>query len=1275
MKGETISAIRDFSLKARELMLTEVKEQLEGIYGMLPDGHFEPTEKYPALNSLEEAGETRRRLERYFTDQEATGVSSKKAREKLSKEVAFTRINRIVALKMMETRGLIRQTVTKGIDSNGFKRWVVQEGNEAEYEKYEAGDMPQNAIGEGPRQEAYRHYILWHCAILSEEIRVLFDPKNLASRIFPRPKALNQLIEMMNVSDLEEAWAPGGEETIGWVYQFFNENEKKEVFDRLYKKKQKIKKEDIPAATELFTPNWIVKWLVHNSLGRHWLQMHQDSRLADELDYLVPLSGEIPSVPLKRVADIKMLDPACGTMHFGLVAFDLFYQMYREELEKAGAPGWPETASIADEKKIPAAIIDNNLYGIDIDLRAVQLSAMALYIKAKSIEKDIRITETHLGCADVIRFDKERLEQFLKDLDLNYSIYTRLLTGVWSELENLAVAGSLLRFESKLESLIKEEKKRFDKDKQMPIPGFTQEQFETEAGKSEFWEVIGAQIYQALDHFAKTQAQKGSDQGLFVGETQKGFQALDILNRRYDVVATNPPYLSRRNMNPPLANFLKKQYPESNGDLYTAFIERCAEMLNEHGRIAMITQQSFMFISSYEKMRKNLLKKHTVETMCHVGPRAFDAISGEKVNTTLFVLKKENIIERRENSIGTYFKLVREPNETAKRHRLEEAIKRLLNEEDESLVFRYRQGDFDAIPGSPWVYWISAEIRSIFTNFELFGKRNKWKRGLTTADNFRFIRYWWEIGLGNINRNCKNINHSKQLSKKWYPLMKGGEYRLWYGNHDYVINWENDGLELRNFSGSAIRNTEYYFKRGVTYSSVSSGGFSARLMPEGFIFDQASNAIFAYSCSELSLLGILNSTISSWVLSLNPTINIVMEDFARIPLPKLTRDLENLVESAVTLSKKSFLKSYKTSDFIVPYSWPEGFKEQLNERIQLNDIEKQIETTVRRLYGFTTSELKIIENDLKELANGEETEKNQGENYNNKKAAQVQENKLSSKYELAYQWISYAIGIIMSRFEPGVENGLGRGNFSAETAEQLSSLADPDGILVMDEGHSDDLPAKVLEGLIVMLGESAAEDVIKTAVGKDGSAEDLLRTYMERTFFKEHIKQYRKRPVYWLLESPKKKYGVWLFHEKMNQDTMFRIRTEYVEPKINHLASQIAGLQSERDRAEGRETRQIEKRIGEFTEILDDVREFQKLLKSISEERGYRPHIDDGVLLNMAPLWELIPSWQTELKKAWLALERGDYDWAYQAMDHWPERVKEKCKTNKSYAIAHGLDK
>ena len=276
--------------------------------------------------------------------------------------------------------------------------------------------------------------------------------------------------------------------------------------------------------------------------------------------------------------------------------------------------------------------------------------------------------------------------------------------------------------------------------------------------------------------------------------------------------------------------------------------------------------------------------------------------------------------------------------------------------------------------------------------------------------------------------------------------------------------------------------------------------------------------------------------------------------------------------------------------------------------------------------------------------------------------------------ELARKWISYAVGTALNRFEPGVEKGLGRGRFSQNTASSLQDLADPDGILVMDEGHPNDLPAKVLNALKIMVGEEESTDVIRAGTEKQGEPEDLLRQYLDRTFFKQHIQQYRKRPVYWYLQSPKKRYGIWVFHERLTNDSLFRIQKEYVEPKINHLEAQIGDLRNKRDGTQGRERRELEKSMAALADMLDDVREFRKTLERIIQERGYRPHLDDGVLLNIAPLGELIPSWQADPKKAWQALEHGDYDWSYQAMDHWPDRVREKCKTNKSYAIAHGLD-
>ena len=433
MKPETVDAIHDATLKARELMTTEISQKLEGIYGLLPSGQFQPIADYPALSSIPEAVETRRRLESHLADEQQAGLTAQQARVKLVKEASFTWLNRFVAFKMMETRRLLRQTVTRGQESNGFKMWVTDPGNAEHYRDYEAGDLPQNGLGEGPRQGAYRRFLLAQCARLAQEIRVLFDPDNLASRLCPRPQALRELIDLLNDDQLHEAWQAGNEETIGWVYQFFIEEQKKDVFDRLYKKKEKIRDEDIPAATEIFTPRWVVRCLVENTLGRMWVQMHPDSRLDQRLEYLVPQANPLPQVPLKHVREIRILDPACGTMHFGLVAFDLLAEMYREEIERVGQPGWPQTPSVEAEADIPAAILADNVHGIDIDLRAVQLSALTLYLRAKTLNPNATLSESRLACADIHMLDGDRLQQFLEKAgfhdEADLRPYTQCLTA------------------------------------------------------------------------------------------------------------------------------------------------------------------------------------------------------------------------------------------------------------------------------------------------------------------------------------------------------------------------------------------------------------------------------------------------------------------------------------------------------------------------------------------------------------------------------------------------------------------------------------------------------------------------------------------------------------------------------------------------------------------------------------------------------------------------------------------------------------------------------
>ena len=653
--------IHDLALQARDLLTDEARRALEGVYGLYADGRLDPPETLPQVRNDAESAETYRRLKQFLQDEEQAGLPRPEAVAKLVNEVAFTHLNRLVAFKMMEARKLIRGTVDRGHESNAFKFYLADPAHADDMACFQRGDV----------DTAYRHFLLWQAGEIAREVRVLFDPDTLASRLFPRPRALADLLSLLNAKGLEPVWL--ADETIGWVYQYFNEPELQAAFEKVRTSGAKFEAKDIPSATQLFTPHWIVRYLVHNTLGRLWVQMHPDTRLAESelLDHLVPLEGETTEEPVRLVREIRLLDPACGAMHFGLVAFDLFAAMYREELARAGEAGWPERPSVASEDDIAAAIIANNLYGIDIDLRAVQLSALALYLKAKSLNKQAVITETHLACADVQPGSAAQLGMFLREMRFERPIYERLMRALWERLQDVKLLGSLLRLEKELGSLIDAERKRYGA---APLFAGLAGEFEREAAEAEFWHLIEAQIVQGLDEFARQQAAQGVDLRFFTGEAVKGLQLLDVMLGEYDVVVTNPPYSGKRNLNDTLAGYLDDAYPEGKGDLYAAFIVRCGELLAPGGRLGMITQQSFMFISSYANLRTKLRESYAIECMAHLGSRAFVEISGEKVNTTAFCLRAEPEAGLRAHSVGTYFRLVNAGEGDAKRVAFEEAL-------------------------------------------------------------------------------------------------------------------------------------------------------------------------------------------------------------------------------------------------------------------------------------------------------------------------------------------------------------------------------------------------------------------------------------------------------------------------------------------------------------------------------------------------------------------------------------------------------------------------
>lgn len=1288
MKDALIAQIQSFTLEARTVLETEAGQQLEGIYGWLPEGGFADTARYPALNENPEATKIRRRLEAYAEEEKTAGFSTKASRGKLVRETAFTWLNRLVALRMMEERRIIKPTVIKLDKSNSFIYWLTAGENEEMYALHQKGALPQNAMGEGPSDVAYRRFMIWQCAQLARDVSVLFDPATLSSSFFPRPPVLKKIVESMNGQELTEAWQIGNEETVGWVYEGFIEEENKAVFEKFGKGK-KVTADEIGAATQRFTPKWIVRFLVENSLGRLWVEMHPDSYLKDKLAYLVPTQTiERFAEPVKN---ISFLDPSCGSMHFGLVAFDLFVDMYKEELERAGQPGWHEQPSAASIDEIPASIIANNIYGIDIDLRSVQLSALTLFLKARTLNKECAFSDINLACSNVEAVTGGRLEEFIAQSQFSHPIYERILRAMASRMKDSDQLGSLLRLEKNLEDLIAEERKKVEARKQidLPFPGVTAEQFHTREGVEEFFGILFEQLMRHLDGFVQNSRARGLDSGHFATEAAKGLRYIRLVSRQYDIVATNPPYMSSSNFSDIMANYLNCEYKIANSDLYAAFIMRCSELANDNGLIAMITQQSFMFISSYEDLRIFLLSILSPEVMVHLGPRAFPNIQGEKVNTTAFVFQKGSDSDSRLARKGVYFRLVKEQLPDLKKVSFENALTAMKSGKNHKLIFFYSPKEFDDIPRHSFAYWVNENEKKLFSSLPAMGTIYPIDMGLKTSDNFRFVRYFWEVGKSNV-ANYESTIEYRASGKKWFIYSKGDKGVGPLSRVINVVNWENDGNEIKTFlcekypyiNGNVkwcTHNESLYFFPSITWSPVSSRGFICSYTRLGTIASNSSYAIFAHRDESIPLFGYLISKPVHYLMRiLSPTINHNKGDVSLLPVPS---NIENhdLLRLKTSMLIDNCNTDIETDEIYLSFIMPPFLISSLDE--DRNNLLLEIDRICIDLLNLKNRELFIDEYlAAADLENSDENvDVEMSERICNEmrnKNPEFSEGKVAQ----SWAWISYAFGAVLGHFEIGEPEGLGRGNFKEDTALAIRALMDADGVMVSEPGHPQDITARTLRCLELMRGHDTVHDLVRKATGSEAAgSEELLRGYLDRfagtpevSFWRHHFQLYRKRPIFWPLQSPKRRFTVWVFQERFTKDTLFKVGSEYVDTKSRWLEARIRELKDKAGNSAGGEKRRLEKEASSMSDILDDVQEFSKRLNAIIQ-KGYIPHIDDGVLINAAPLWEILPSWP-DTKKAWQELEEGKYDWAHQAMDHWPERVREKCKTNKSFAIAHGME-
>ena len=627
-------------------------------------------------------------------------------------------------------------------------------------------------------------------------------------------------------------------------------------------------------------------------------------------------------------------------------------------------------------------------------------------------------------------------------------------------------------------------------------------------------------------------------------------------------------------------------------------------------------------------------------------------------------------------------------------------------------VYRLRQSDFYAIPSKPWVYWVSEDILQLFKNIPPAKYTADARRGLATGDNTRFYRYWWETGLANIGQGIEDRTAAKNSDKKWFPIMKEGAFLRWYGNQYYIVNWKNDGHEIRSFFtpkgklASRPQNLEYYFREGITWSTITSKKLSVRFMPKGFIFSDKGDS--AFTETPLFLLAILNSSLGAFFARLlSGTMDLTCGTIADLPIIKPNKPIIQNAQKCIRLAKEKYTANELSFEFVFPLSWIHGVDDQTKILNLMISEESKIDNEVFHLYGVSNKDRITIETELSGGVLEEAVLEGETEETEN---SEETTSTVFTQQELGVQWLSYNVGIILGRFHPGSAGSLGsavyrhtdfaigslpepteeefnelvgdlsqfayideqggRHVFSRQVEAALQKLALTDGIAVFDPNHPRDLPTLVSKALELMLGQAQAQEVIQQAARGD------LRKYLEKDFFTQHhIKQYRKRPIYWPIQSSKRSYGFVLFHEKIDRNTFYALQQEpYLPTKRRAVQLRLEELGKKVLTAQGAARKPIEKEMDELRQLAEELAQFAKDLDAITRG-GYEPEadwIDDGVILRMAPLWSVIPLWKSEPKKYWDELAAGKYDWSRIAMKYWPERVKQACKKNKSYAIAHG---
>lgn len=1146
------NAIKKFAIDARTKLLTHVKARA-GKFG-ISKGKVGDPEAF-AEGEYVFSGDEKKQREKLIKEVNAKGF------DQVMEEVAYTWFNRFCALRYMEVNGLLPTHIRVFTDENNtFKPQILSEVRKGNLKGLKGLDQEKVMSYEDKSDEEglYKYLLITQCNALHDILPVMFQKVSdytellLPDNLLREENVIGKMIAEIPEEDWEDAV-----QIIGWLFQYYNLELKEKVFAGL-KKNIKITKENIPAATQLFTPDWIVRYMVENSLGRLWQEGHPNEELKSHWKYYVEEAKQEPEVEEKlsvirgqykslKPEDIKCIDPCCGSGHILAYLFDLLMQIY----EVYGV----------DTRTAVQSIVENNLYGLDIDDRASQLAYFSVMMKACQYDK--RFLRRHIqpnihAILESNHVTPQTLEYFHgKDKKLKEAMNT-----IIKELHDAKEYGSIINVS--------------DQDWDTLYVRF--EEIENES----------------VDLFNSKESLNLLVQVVKVAET---------LAKKYDVVVTNPPYMGSSGMSPKLSDYVKKKYPDSKSDLFAVCIEKGNTMVKPYGYNCMVTMQSWMFLSSFEKMRTELLSTRTIANLMHME----NMVMGIAFGTAVSNFWNAKISGYK----GTY-----------------NHIKFKDIEDEKPKVFpvpgnRFAQvstDNFSKIPGSPVAYWVSDQLISAFNNPKI-GDMADSKQGLATADNNRFLREWFEVNINRIKFDATNSEGALDSKKKWFPYNKGGEFRKWYGNNDFVVNWENDGFEIKNFKDdkgkqrSVIRNPQFYFRECFSWSLVSSSVAAFRYKPKGNIFDVAGMSCFSDK-NLYYLLALCNTNVIMKVLQIiAPTINYQCGDIANIPViidGEKKVHIENVAKENISISKADW-DAFETSWDFKRHPLARGtrisdafttWEKECNDRFYtLKANEEELNRIFIDIYG------------LEEELTPEVEEKD----------VTVRKADLTRDVK---SFISYAVGCMLGRYSLDME-GLAYAGGTWDSLKYKTFPADPDNVIPIsdDEYFTDDIITRFSNFLIALYGKDTLEEnlnFIATALGGKGTSREVIRKYFLNDFFKDHCKIYQKRPIYWLFDSGKKNgFKALVYMHRYAPDTLARMRTDYIHEQQARYRNTIENLEDRIETATTADAVKLKKKLETVKAQAREILEYEEKIHHLADQM-ISIDLDDGVKVNYAKFEDVL---------------------------------------------------